>query len=225
MVMNFNNPHNNTSEMLSYIWKVIDLPFLSQNDLLYKISFVLYILPPEKAKIFIKNCIEHKFLIEDEKKNLKLSNSLRNNLNKWQRRRRNEILEKCNLINESTNLSSNFNNDHKSLLKFFTDKGTINRAAVIPNSHFKLLDFDLENGIINSEVKGSKEEQYNIEIDANKKVLRHNCHDFITRRAENKKFCKHLLKLFLLLNAKNSTSTEFFLKNLAENIDNWEFKS
>ena len=225
MVMNFNIPHADTSEMLSYIWKVIDLPFLSQNDLLYKISFVLYILPPDKAKNFIKNCIEHKFLIEDENENLKLSNSLRNNLNKWQRRRKNEILEKYKVINETPNLNSHFNIDHKSLLKFFTDKATINRAAMIPNSHFKLLDFEPEIGIIRSEVKGSKEEQYNIEIDANKKVLRHNCHDFITRRAENKKFCKHLLKLFLLLNAKNSTSTEFFLKNLAENIEKWEFKS
>ncbi len=225
MVPNFNIPRNNTSEMLSYIWKVIDLPFLSQNDLLYKISFVLYILTPEKAKIFIKNCIDHKFIIEDENENLKLSNSLMNNLNKWQSRRRNEILEKSILINKSTDLNSNFNNDHKTLLKFFTDKTTINRAAIIPNSHFKLLVFNPKIGIIKSEVKGSKEEQYNIEIDVNKKVLKHNCHDFITRRAEEKKFCKHLLKLFLLLYAKNSTSTEFFLKNIAKNIDKWEFNS
>ena len=225
MVPNFNIPRNDTSEMLSYIWKVIDLPFLSQNDLLYKISFVLYILTPEKAKIFIKNCIDHKFIIEDENENLKLSNSLRNNLNKWQSRRRNEILEKSILINKSTDLNSNFNNDHKTLLKFFTDKATINRAAIIPNSHFKLLVFNPKIGIIKSEVKGSKEEQYNIEIDVNKKVLKHNCHDFIARRAEEKKFCKHLLKLFLLLYAKNSTSTEFFLKNIAKNIDKWEFNS
>jgi len=225
MAKNFNIPHNNPSEMISYIWKVIDLPFISQNDLIYKISFTLYILPPEKAKNFIKKCLEYKFVIEDENKNLKLSNSLMNNLNKWQSRRRNEILDKYKLINESINLKSNLSNDHKSLLKIFTDKSTLNRAAVIPNSHFKLIIFDPEVGIIRSEVKGSKEDQYSIEIDVKNNVLKHNCHDFITRRAENKKFCKHILKLFLLLYEKNSTYAEFFLKNLVDNIDIWEFNS
>ncbi len=225
MVINFNIPNNNPSEMLCYIWKVIDLPFLSQHDLLYKISFVLYILPPEKAKNFIKKCIESKLIIEDENKNLKLSNSLRNNFNIWQSRRRNEILEKYKLPIKRNSLKSNFNNDNKSILKIFTDNSTINRAAGIPNSHFKLKIFDPEIGIVRSEVKGSKEDQYNIEIDINKRVLRHNCHDFITRRAENKKFCKHVFKLFLLLYSKNPTNAELFLKNLVDNIDKWEFSS
>jgi len=37
--MNFAIPRNNNSETLLYIWKIIDLPSISQKDLLYKISF------------------------------------------------------------------------------------------------------------------------------------------------------------------------------------------
>ena len=55
--MNFAIPRNNTSEMLLYIWKIIDLPYILYDDLVFRISFDLYLDPPEKAKIFINKIV------------------------------------------------------------------------------------------------------------------------------------------------------------------------
>ncbi|MFX1315631.1 MAG: hypothetical protein ACFE9T_07180 [Promethearchaeota archaeon] len=225
--MNFAIPRNNNSELLLYIWKIIDLPYISQNDLLFKISFEFFLFSPEEGIKFIKRCIEDKSLIIDAKNNLKLSNTLRQNLINWQKESKFEILNKIIsrkkiTITErdiETNTTTNFN----VFIKAFLDKGTLNRAASVSNTKFDIIEFDPTKGKINAKVSGSKEESYLIKIDINNKILQHNCHDFETRRAENKKFCKHLTKLFLLLKEKNSNSAETFLKEIAANIDKWEF--
>ncbi len=227
--MSFSIPRNNINEMVLYIWKIIDLPYISQDDLIFKISFELFILAPDKAKNFINNCIKDNLIIKDEKHNLKLSKVLSDKLINWQNERKKIILEKINsrlkiskIEDEpSKNGLSNFN----VLLKAFTDKGTLNRSVSISNAAFDVLKFDAERGIIKATVTGSKEESYIIEININEKVIRHNCHDFETRRANNKKFCKHLTKLFLLLKEKNDSSTEFILNEIAVDIDKWEFLS
>ena len=70
---------------------------------------------------------------------------------------------------------------------------------------------------------GTKEESYNISINTNDKIIKHNCHDFETRRSQEKKFCKHLVKLFFLLKDENQEQTEQFLSRIGENIDDWDF--
>lgn len=229
VIMNFTIPRTNNLDMLCYIWKILDLPYISYNDLLYKISFQFYIFSPEKALDFIKSCIENNFLVETDNHILKLSNNNKKKLDEWHFQRRSEIIEKIDFIDKISNRHyKNENNDsydYKHLLKVFTDKGTINRAVTVPNSNIKLIEFSTDKGIIKSEVKGSEGKLYKIEIDINKKFLLHNCHDFESRRAHQKKFCKHILKLFLLLINKNLPSAEFFLNDLAENIDKWNFSS
>ncbi|MFX1411792.1 MAG: hypothetical protein ACFFA6_15710 [Promethearchaeota archaeon] len=210
-----------------YIWKIIDLPYISQNDLIFKISFEFFLFSPEEAILFINRCIENKSLIIDAKNNLKLSNKLRQNLIDWQKKRKFEILEKINSREKitiierdiETSATTNFN----VLIKAFLDKGTLNRAASVSNTAFDIIEFDPTKGRIKAKVSGLKEESYHIKIDIYNKTLQHNCHDFETRRAENKKFCKHLTKLFLLLKEKNPNSAETFLKEIASNIDKWEF--
>ncbi|MFX1388806.1 MAG: DUF2240 family protein [Promethearchaeota archaeon] len=227
--MNFAIPRNNKSEMLLYIWKIIDLPYISQNELVFKISFDLFLFHPEKAKEFITNCIESKFLVKDNNQYLKLSKELSSKLENWQKKRKNEILKKSESIRKIESLSNDI--DKKGVTNFnilintFTDKGTLNRSVSVSDDSFELLSYDLNKGIISSKVKGTKEDFYLIELDLNMKELRHNCHDFITRRAENKKFCKHLVKLFLLLKDQNSKVAEFFLNKIAEDIDNWDFSA
>jgi len=225
--MNIIIPRNNKSEMLLYLWKIIDLPFISLSNLLFTISYELFFLPPDKANSFINSCIKDQILIKDNEQTLKLSPALDNHLNKWQKKRKNDILDKINdyksinhLKNEIKTVSTtNFNN----LIKYFIDIGTLNRAAAISNSSYQLNEIDTKKGIIKSKVAGSKGESYVIEIDTNSKFIRHNCHDFETRRASNKKFCKHLIKLFLLLKDKNEDIACYFLNKIVENIDNWDF--
>ena len=227
--MNFSIPRNDIREMLIYIWKIIDLPYISQNDLTYRISFELFLLAPSKAKIFIKDCIANKLIIKDNKQRLMLSEVLNEELIKWQKERKKLILEKINTrltISEiEDEIVKKDLSDFSVLLKTFTDKGTLNRSVSISNAAFKILKYDSEGGIIKATVSGSKEEPYIIEINTNEKIIRHNCHDYETRRANNKKFCKHITKLFLILKEKNYNSAELILNKIAEEVDNWDFIS
>ena len=93
----------------------------------------------------------------------------------------------------------------------------------ISNSDLNIDEFNPNKGTIKVSIAGKKEESYYITIDINKKNLLHNCHDFQTRRAQNKKFCKHIAKLFLLLKEKNEKDAEYFLNQIAENINDWDF--
>ncbi|MEJ2280059.1 MAG: DUF2240 family protein, partial [Candidatus Lokiarchaeota archaeon] len=70
--MNFKPPKKSATELLLYIWKIIDLPEISFEDLVYRISFDLYIVPPEKARKFIERAISSK-LIDKNGENLSLS--------------------------------------------------------------------------------------------------------------------------------------------------------
>jgi len=225
--MNFAIPRNNNSDLVLYLWKIIDLPLISLNDLIFKIAYELFLQPPDKAKIFIEKCLKSNLLTEDNDGNLILSHSLHKKLKTWQKQRKAEILDKINSAKTITHLTNNFKKEETSsfsvLLKSFADKATLNRAALISNSAFNIKVFDSEKGIIDSTVSGSKEDHYIIEVNTNTKLLKHNCHDFETRRSKNKKFCKHLAKFFLVLRETNQDSAEFFLKDLAENINEWEF--
>ncbi len=224
--MNFAVPRTNTSEMLLYIWKIIDLPFILHKDLLYRISFDLFLDPPEKVEKFINKCIEDKLFIKDDNQNLKLSEDLNSQLQNWQSQRKKEVFEKIRTANKVKNLKNEISKDSTNfsvLINAFVDKATLNRSVSVSDTAFKVLKYDRSKGTIQSEVEGSKEESYIIEINTNDKIIRHNCHDFETRRADNKKFCKHLTKLFLLLKDKNENLAEFFLSKLAENIDMWDF--
>jgi hypothetical protein len=227
--MNFAIPRKNNTEMLLYIWKIIDLPSISLSDLLYKISFELFLLSPTKASDFIENCIENENLLKDENQNLRLSNALSQKLITWQTARKGVILEKITSAKKVAKLKSDINKKEPTnfsvLINAFTDKGTLNRSVSISDAAFEILEYDHDKGMIKSKVAGSKKEPYIIEIDTNEKILRHNCHDFEERRASNKKFCKHLTKLFLLLKEKDENIAEFFLKKLAENIDVWDFST
>ena len=227
--MNFAIPRNNKSDMLLYIWKIIDLPTISQKDLLYKISFEFFLFSPNEAIQFIDYCIQNKLLDKDNNQSLKLSRTLNQHLKNWQKKRKNAVLQKIASTKKIAQLKSDIENKHSSnfsvLLNAFTDKGTLNRSVSISDTAFELLECDSAKGILKSRVKGSKEESYIIEINTKKKLVCHNCHDFVTRRADNKKFCKHLTKLFLLLKDKDETIAEFFLSKLAENINTWDFTS
>ena len=126
---------------------------------------------------------------------------------------------------EILNKDGKFRKSYNRLLASFLDKGTINRAAILSDDNFNINEFDYKNGIIKVEVVGIKESSYNIEINTKNKTLVHNCHDFQERRAADKKFCKHLAKLFLILKDIDSVSALKFLREIAENINEYKFLS
>jgi len=213
--------------MTLYIWKIIEVPYISLNDLVYKISFELFLFSPEEAKKFIDKAIHQGYLIVGTGNKLNLSDALALELNNWHKKRRVEILENINKSMNITHFTDNFkkngSNKFNILLKAFLDKGTLNRAVLVSDSAITINTFDLHNKIIKAEVKGSQKIPYTIEISTNEKVLKHDCHDFQTKRAPNKKFCKHLAKLFLLLKENDEKEATLFLENITKDINKWDF--
>ncbi len=210
--------------MVLHIWKIIELPSIQQDDFLHIISFELFLFSPKEAMEFINVAIHDGYLILEGDERIKLSKSLALELNKWHEKRKMQISEKIKDVNEFSNGSKNkVVNKFKILLKALLDKGTINRAVAESDSAYKFRIIDPEQKIIQAKVQGSQKIPYNIEINISEKVIKHNCLDFQTKRAENKKFCKHLAKLFLLLKIKNADLASYFLESITKDINNWKF--
>jgi len=227
--VNFAIPRNNNSEMVLYIWKIIELPSISLSDLLYELSFELSLFSPNGANQFIQKVVNNNLLIEVPNNMIKLSHNLEQKLKNWHIKRKAQILKKIDSSKKDTQEIDSFDknnlNKFNTILKAFLDKGTINRAVTVSDGAFNIIKFDLKSKIIKAEVKGSNDAPYIIEISINDKFIKHNCHDFQTNRAKNKKFCKHLAKLFLLLKKKNEKSASLFLESITNEINNWDFLS
>ena len=97
------------------------------------------------------------------------------------------------------------------LLLLFVNKSRLERGKAIPDS---AVFFEIEDDRIIAKVK-----EYQIIIDLAKKAIWHDCADW-AKRIEEKKMCKHLVKLFYLLPEEQST---FILKDISTNIDIWSF--
>lgn len=216
------------SSILIYIWKIIEQPSISVNDLLYEISFNLFILPPKKAKAFITLALKNNLLRKCDGDEVALSENLKSQLENWQQKRKEIIMKNIADSQVLTSVSkSNVSEklEFGVLFKAFAEKGPINRAVSVSRESFEFQQCDLEKGVIKATIKGSKEEPYNIEINRNKKVIKHDCHDYKERRKPNKRFCKHLAKLFLILRGRNEELTVQLLQNLSETVDQWRFIS
>jgi len=222
--VNFAIPRGNTSEMVLHIWKIIELPSIQHDDFLHLLSFELFLFSPKEAKEFINVAVHKGNLILEGDERIKLSESLVLELNKWHEKRKTHISEKLKDLNKySYEPENNDANKFKILLKALLDKGTINRAVAESDSAYKLRIIDSDQKIIKAEVQGSLKIPYSIDINISEKVIKHNCPDFRTKRAENKKFCKHLAKLFLLLKIKNADLASYFLESITKDINNWKF--
>jgi len=103
--------------------------------------------------------------------------------------------------------------DTESLLKLFADEGRILRGRAMEKTEVK--EVKVEEEKITAKIR-----DYNILIDKEEKIIRHDCVDW-ERRKDRKKICKHLVKLFLILPEKMSRS---ILKDMSENKDEWTFE-
>lgn len=225
--MNLKVPQKDAEQLILYLWKIIDLPKISKEDLLYNISFKFFLISPTKASKLIQQSIKKGFLTQNPDGTISLSDTLQSYLSSWQQKRKNKILRQKKLKEKQEadlkELQRSKPSDFSTLLKAFLDKGTLNRAVMVTEDSFNLNTLNLEEGIVKGKVSGSRDEPYIIELDADQKILKHDCHDFRERRAPNKKFCKHLAKLFLILQEKNERLTIELLDSIGDTINEWEF--
>jgi len=65
---------------------------------------------------------------------------------------------------------------------------------------------------------------YNINIDYNRFIIKHNCQDFIISRYKNKLFCKHITKLFIQIKEdKGEIIARAYLNMIYEDLLLWNF--
>ena len=98
------------------------------------------------------------------------------------------------------------------LLREFTDKGRISRAETIRSSS---ISFEKRTpSLIKATVR-----DYTIEIDLDKKTVRHDCEDW-KKLVADKKICKHVVRVFLSLPQETSKS---ILAKMLMDRDLWSF--
>ncbi len=225
--MSFAIPRNNPSEYLLYLWKIIDVPSLSEKELLYKMSFELFLDSPSKVKDFVQNCVKSDLLKKNSEGNFTLTPSLQKKLESWQKARKEQII--ANLVSEKkvliqkVKLEKEKGSTFNVLLNGFSDRTMINRAVTISNEDVEVVEFNAQSGFLKVKIKGHLQEPYIVEISSVEKTLKHDCDDFQKRGSKTKKFCKHLVKLFLFLKERDEASAISLLDKISENIVDWEF--
>lgn len=226
--MKFFVPRDHPDEMVLYVWKIVDLPYIFKDKLLYNLIFKYFIFPPDKASAFIDDALKQGYLVQD-KNIIRLSDELDQQFIEWQKKRNREI--KNNLISRKKRTKTvkriqiDSGDKFNQLLKKIIDSAALNRAVAVSDDAIDIIKVDKAKGILEAIIKGTKEESYIVNINLKKRVLLHNCHDFKTRRAKAKHFCKHLIKLFLNLKKENPELAIYFLDNIIKQINNWEFSS
>jgi len=123
---------------------------------------------------------------------------------------------KIRIEKEKTTLKTFFDyesfNDLELLLTNFINENRMIRAKEIKNDEIK--NVRITNDLLEAEIR-----KYKIVIDMKNKIITHNCADW-QKLINEKKFCKHIGKLFLYLKTKHSLS---ILKDLYNNVDSWKF--
>ncbi len=227
--MKISVPRDNPDDIILYTWKIIDLPYISYEDLLYKIIFEYSLFDPKEASLFLDNALTKGLLVQEENSLLKLSDELNQKFKEWQKMRQIKIKE--NIMNrknrEKVVKKIQINNENKfnHLIKKIADEGALNRAVTVSDDALDITIIDKKKGILKAEIKGTSEKSYIVNINIKERKLLHNCHDFETRRAKAKMFCKHLIKLFLYIKKQNEELAIYFLENIINQINNWDFSS
>ncbi len=98
-------------------------------------------------------------------------------------------------------------------LMHFTDPRRIGRGEKIPNSDLTILHSS--NDRITAKLR-----DYNLDIDLDRKVIKHDCDDW-TKGRTSKRLCKHIVKLFMTLPPGQSKRV---LSRIWEDIDGWIFE-
>jgi predicted amidophosphoribosyltransferase len=110
------------------------------------------------------------------------------------------------------------------LLLYFSDLDLHREKKKIDKVCIKSLSVS-ENKQISSIIKGTKKE-YRLIIDFEKKILNHNCTDFLMDRKWKKRFCKHITKVFLQMKEDYGLDySQNLLELIYQQLDKWIFEN
>lgn len=108
-------------------------------------------------------------------------------------------------------------------LEKLTVKSTVQSGMKIKEADISFETIDFQNGIISGKIKGSEATPYTFQIDAQMKVLSHNCVDFSMKRVKKKEICKHLVKIFEVLLKNPDEKAKKIIDELIESKLSWNF--
>jgi hypothetical protein len=103
------------------------------------------------------------------------------------------------------------------LLSHFVGKSRLSSAVGIDDSAVDIKDFKETPVRIKADIQGTR--LYQLILDEGAKVIRHNCPDWLRKR-KLRRFCKHIAKLFLLLEKDESVR---LLTSILE--EPWQFEA
>ncbi len=113
--------------------------------------------------------------------------------------------------------------DFEDIIENLTTKSTLNRVDSISDECVKIIKIDKENGIIQAEIQGNTLIPYKLSFNTSRKniyeVIHHDCPDYLARKKQNNKFCKHILKFFYILREHDYNFAYNLLKELNSKIE------
>jgi hypothetical protein len=172
--MKFSVPRDHPDEMVLYVWKIVDLPYIFKDNLLYNLIFKYFIFTPDKASAFIDDALKQGYLVQD-KNFIRLSNELDQKHMEWQKKRNREI--KNNLISRKKRtiavqkIQINSGDKFNKLLKKIIDSAALNRAVIVSDDAIDIIKVDKAKGVLEAIIKGTKEESYIVNINLEKRIL------------------------------------------------------
>ena len=101
-------------------------------------------------------------------------------------------------------------------------KHTIYKAATQKSDNYEIYKYDKINHIIRVIIYRKNKNPSFMQLNLSKNLITHNCREFNINKVK-KRFCKHLVKLFLLLKESNKEYSLFLLKKICNNIDRFNF--
>ena len=122
--MDLKIPRKNLSEMVLYVWKIVGLPSVSQEDLIYMLSFNLFLYDISAAKEFISLAIEKGLFLKTSQNDISLSDNLKAKLQEWQIGRKVEIRERLKaiqIVKRIEQTSKEESNNFTTLFRIFVD--------------------------------------------------------------------------------------------------------
>lgn len=213
-------------DLALYIWRCIDLPLISMEDLLFFLSFQLYRFKPSEATQIVNEFIKNSILIK-EKGFLKLSNELDSSFIKWQEEEGKKVEQAMGDIGNKTEIKKKLEKGKRKsfnlLLKELSDEKTLDKAVTISKNSFKKIEVNFDQGIIRGNVSGTRERPYYFEINIKEQTISHDCHDFVSNKSRQKLFCKHIVKLFLILKPEYENRIEDLFREIIHEIKDWDF--
>lgn len=115
-------------------------------------------------------------------------------------------------------------NDFNEIILYFSNLDIDRNRKNIDDVEIKELNISKDNKI--DACFRSSSVEYQLLIDFKEKRIKHNCFNFLNNRLYNKRFCKHITKIFIEIRVqKGDEFAKYLLDQVYTNLDEWVFEN